>query len=199
MSIVRQIIGTMVVKLNEPGQTVAVSIQLIKADEADCKFFHFVPHFLKKEPSRYFVKYNVYKFKVYVLNIAASGKGKLGKTTSLNSVSDKHLLSGDNQYTFKIYFDYDDKSAGAFYIRNLLTTEFFLVSLTLEDIPNIGNIHFDCNSWVIDKQGDRIFFANKVSSLSNNDIVIGSNVYTEFCNNDIVNSQMYTHNFVTMI
>lgn len=126
MSIVRQIIGTMVVKLNEPGQTVAVSIQLIKADEAD-----------------------------------SSGKGKLGKTTNLNSVSDKHLLSGDNQYTFKIYFDYDDKSAGAFYIRNLLTTEFFLVSLTLEDIPNIGNIHFDCNSWVIDKQGDRIFFANK--------------------------------------
>ncbi|GAU50940.1 hypothetical protein TSUD_191490 [Trifolium subterraneum] len=42
--------------------------------------------------------------------------------------------------------------------------EFFLVSLTLEDIPNKGDINFVCNSWIYSAKkykSDRIFFANK--------------------------------------
>ncbi|KAG5036395.1 hypothetical protein JHK86_017235 [Glycine max] len=53
---------------------------------------------------------------------------------------------------------------GAFYIENFKQVEFFLVSLTLEDIPNHGSIHFLCNSWVYNSKkykSGRIFFANK--------------------------------------
>jgi len=49
-----------------------------------------------------------------------------------------------------------------------MQSEFFLVSLTLEDIPNHGTIHFVCNSWVYnakDYKKDRIFFANKVTNM----------------------------------
>ena len=54
---------------------------------------------------------------------------------------------------------------GAFYIENFMLGEFFLVSLTLEDIPNHGTINFDCNSWIYNcrkYKTERIFFANKV-------------------------------------
>ncbi|CAL5195670.1 unnamed protein product [Lathyrus oleraceus] len=53
---------------------------------------------------------------------------------------------------------------GAFYIENFMLGEFFLVSLTLEDIPNHGTIHFVCNSWIYNTtkyKTKRIFFANK--------------------------------------
>jgi hypothetical protein len=46
-----------------------------------------------------------------------------------------------------------------------MQTEFFLVSLTLEDIPNHGSIYFVCNSWIYNAKhykNDRIFFVNQV-------------------------------------
>ncbi|MCE0481752.1 Arachidonate 5-lipoxygenase [Datura stramonium] len=53
---------------------------------------------------------------------------------------------------------------GAFIIKNFHFYEFFLKSLTLEDVPNHGRIHFVCNSWVYPAskyKSDRIFFANQ--------------------------------------
>ncbi|KAK2353183.1 linoleate 9S-lipoxygenase [Trifolium repens] len=53
---------------------------------------------------------------------------------------------------------------GAFYIENFMQGEFFLVSLTLEDIPYHGTINFVCNSWIYNAKKyttARIFFANK--------------------------------------
>ncbi|MCD7446599.1 Arachidonate 5-lipoxygenase [Datura stramonium] len=49
-------------------------------------------------------------------------------------------------------------------IKNFHFYEFFLKSLTLEDVPNHGRIHFVCNSWVYPAskyKSDRIFFANQ--------------------------------------
>ena len=68
---------------------------------------------------------------------------------------------------FQINFEWDEEFGypGAFYIRNGHTSEFFLKSLTLEDVPGYGKVHFDCNSWVYPQRRynkDRIFFANKV-------------------------------------
>jgi len=77
---------------------------------------------------------------------------------------------GARQDAFSIYFEWNDKFGfpGAFYIQNFIKTdEFFLVSVTLEDIPNHGTIHFVCNSWVYNFRKckkDRIFFVNHVSS-----------------------------------
>ncbi|RYQ98303.1 hypothetical protein Ahy_B08g094355 isoform A [Arachis hypogaea] len=47
-----------------------------------------------------------------------------------------------------------------------MQVEFFLKTLTLEDVPNQGTIHFVCNSWVYNSKlykSPRIFFSNKVS------------------------------------
>jgi len=96
------------------------------------------------------------------------GNGKVGKQTYL----EKHLPSlptlGDRQDAFSVYFEWDNDFGipGAFYIKNFMQSEFFLVSVTLEDIPNHGTIHFVCNSWVYNAKSykrDRIFFANKVN------------------------------------
>ncbi|KAL1298334.1 hypothetical protein AAHE18_18G025200 [Arachis hypogaea] len=45
-----------------------------------------------------------------------------------------------------------------------MQVEFFLKTLTLEDVPNQGTIHFVCNSWVYNSKlykSPRIFFSNK--------------------------------------
>jgi linoleate 9S-lipoxygenase len=77
------------------------------------------------------------------------------------------LTAGES--AFKVTFDWDHKigAPGAFAIRNNHHSEFYLKSVTLEDVPGHGRIHFICNSWVYpaDKyKKDRIFFTNKVIS-----------------------------------
>ncbi|XP_057455131.1 seed linoleate 9S-lipoxygenase-like [Lotus japonicus] len=96
----------------------------------------------------------------------ASGVGLLGEETFLQ----KHIPSlptlGARQEAYSVEFDYDANFGipGAFYIKNYMQCEFFLVSLTLEDIPNHGTIRFDCNSWVYNfklyNNRHRIFFTN---------------------------------------
>ncbi|KAL2332253.1 hypothetical protein Fmac_019834 [Flemingia macrophylla] len=96
----------------------------------------------------------------------ANGKGKLGKPTFLEGIITSLPTLGAGQAAFNIHFEWgdDDGIPGAFYIKNFMQTEFFLVSLTLEDIPNHETMHFVCNSWIYNAKhfkNDRIFFANK--------------------------------------
>ncbi|KAJ1420344.1 PLAT/LH2 domain [Sesbania bispinosa] len=100
-----------------------------------------------------------------VNHAVSSGKGKVGNTSYLEGIIDNLPTLGASQSAFSIHFDYDSNFGipGAFYIKNYMSTEFLLVSLTLEDIPNHGTIHFVCNSWIYNAknyQADRIFFAN---------------------------------------
>ncbi|AET01663.1 putative linoleate 9S-lipoxygenase [Medicago truncatula] len=96
-----------------------------------------------------------------------TGKGKVGEKTYLASVITSLPTLGDKQNAFSIEFEWDNDmgTPGAFYIENYLQGgEFFLVSLTLEDVPNHGTINFVCNSWVYNAKNyktKRIFFANK--------------------------------------
>nr|XP_025618120.1 seed linoleate 9S-lipoxygenase-3 isoform X2 [Arachis hypogaea] len=96
----------------------------------------------------------------------SSGKGKVGNTAYLKGIIDNLPTLGDQQNAFKIEFDYDSNFGipGAFYVKNYMSNEFLLISLTLDDIPNnVGTIHFVCNSWIYNAknyQSDRIFFAN---------------------------------------
>ncbi|MED6113810.1 Lox2p [Stylosanthes scabra] len=96
----------------------------------------------------------------------SSGKGKVGKQTFLEGVITSLPTLGAGQSAFDIHFEWDTDMGvpGAFYIENFMQVEFYLVSLTLEDVPNQGTIHFPCNSWVYNSKlykSDRIFFANK--------------------------------------
>ncbi|KAF5463411.1 hypothetical protein F2P56_019328 [Juglans regia] len=92
--------------------------------------------------------------------------GKLGKPAYLeNWISTiAPLIAGES--SFKVTFDWDEDIGipGAFLIRNDHHSEFYLKTLTLEDVPGHGRIHFVCNSWVYptDKyKKDRFFFSNK--------------------------------------
>ncbi|XP_049414211.1 probable linoleate 9S-lipoxygenase 5 isoform X1 [Solanum stenotomum] len=75
------------------------------------------------------------------------------------------IIAGES--TFSVTFDWDRNEfgvPGAFIIKNFHLNEFFLKSLTIEDVPNHGKIHFVCNSWVYPAfryKSDRIFFANQ--------------------------------------
>ncbi|WVY97890.1 hypothetical protein V8G54_030041 [Vigna mungo] len=93
-------------------------------------------------------------------------KGKLGKPAFLEDwiTTIGPLTAGET--AFKVTFDWDEEigTPGAFIIRNNHHSEFYLKSLTLEDVPGQGVIRFICNSWVYpaDKyEKDRIFFSNK--------------------------------------
>ncbi|KAL1341105.1 hypothetical protein HN51_027576 [Arachis hypogaea] len=95
------------------------------------------------------------------------GNGKIGKETYVENHLPTFPTLGARQEAFDIHFDYDAEFGipAAFYLRSYMQTEFFLVSVTLEDVPNHGTIHFVCNSWVYNfknYKNDRIFFINNV-------------------------------------
>jgi len=104
---------------------------------------------------------------------ATNVAGKVGKDSHLeNKASVLRTLEGTKE-EFDIYFEWDHNEMGipgAFYVTNLMSDEFFLVSLTLEyptSDHDQNNIHFVCNSWVHnDHKTGRIFFANIVSQIS---------------------------------
>ncbi|KAK4595879.1 hypothetical protein RGQ29_014103 [Quercus rubra] len=93
-------------------------------------------------------------------------QGKLGRPAYLENwiTTVTPLVAGES--AFKVTFDWDNEIGvpGAFLIKNKHHSEFYLKSLTLEDVPGQGRVHFVCNSWVYpaDKYGkDRVFFSNK--------------------------------------
>ncbi|KAI8547990.1 hypothetical protein RHMOL_Rhmol07G0237600 [Rhododendron molle] len=93
-------------------------------------------------------------------------RGKLGQPAYLENwiTEDTPLITGDSE--FGVTFDWDEEVGvpGAFIIRSSHDSEFYLKSLTLDDVPGHGRIHFVCNSWVYpaDKyKTDRVFFANQ--------------------------------------
>ena len=94
-------------------------------------------------------------------------KGKLGTPAYLEDWFTTITPLTADEVAFKVTFEWDKEigTPGAFLIRNNHPSEFFLRTLTLENVPGHGVIHFVCNSWVYnaDKyKTDRIFFANKV-------------------------------------
>ncbi|XP_045790613.1 linoleate 9S-lipoxygenase-like [Trifolium pratense] len=96
-----------------------------------------------------------------------TGKGKVGEKTYLGGLVTSIPTLEDKQSAFSINFEWhslDMGIPGAFYIENFMQDEFFLVSLSLEDVPNHGTINFVCNSWIYNTEKyitDRIFFTNK--------------------------------------
>ncbi|XP_061348489.1 probable linoleate 9S-lipoxygenase 5 [Gastrolobium bilobum] len=93
-------------------------------------------------------------------------KGKLGKPAHLEDWITKITPLTAGESAFAVTFDWDEDigTPGAFLIRNNHHSEFYLRSLTLENVPGQGDIHFICNSWVYPArkyEKDRIFFSNK--------------------------------------
>uniref|UniRef100_A0A7N0R9W0 Lipoxygenase n=1 Tax=Kalanchoe fedtschenkoi TaxID=63787 RepID=A0A7N0R9W0_KALFE len=92
--------------------------------------------------------------------------GKIGKAVYLEDwiTSSPALAAGESH--FKVTFDWDEEVGvpGAILIKNDHHYEFYLKTITLENVPSHGRIHFVCNSWVypVEKYNyDRVFFANQ--------------------------------------
>ncbi|KAL2469912.1 Linoleate 9S-lipoxygenase 5 [Abeliophyllum distichum] len=94
-------------------------------------------------------------------------RGKLGKTVFLeNWISKVTSLSAEDEVTFNVTFEWDESIGvpGAFIIRNHHHSQFYLKTVTLEDVPGHDKLHFVCNSWVYPAHRytyDRVFFVNK--------------------------------------
>ncbi|TYI70850.1 hypothetical protein E1A91_D08G251900v1 [Gossypium mustelinum] len=93
--------------------------------------------------------------------------GKLGKLAALEywNLAYTPLLAGDDSL-YKVSFEWDEEFGipGAIILRNNHTAEFFLKTITLENVTGEGRIHFVCNFWVypdIRYKKPRIFFSNK--------------------------------------
>lgn len=92
--------------------------------------------------------------------------GKLGKLAPLEGWIPKCTSLAAGESAFNVTFEWDEDTGvpGAFLIKNNHHSEFYLKTLTLEDVPGEGRVHFVCNSWVYpvkDDKTDRIFFTNK--------------------------------------
>ncbi|KAI4317797.1 hypothetical protein L6164_025638 [Bauhinia variegata] len=95
-------------------------------------------------------------------------RGKLGKVAYLEKwiSTVTSLTTTESDTEFGITFDWDENFGvpGAFIIRNDHHSQFFLRTVTLEDIPAHGPVHFICNSWVYPAHRfkyNRVFFTNK--------------------------------------
>ncbi|KAM1095504.1 hypothetical protein EV1_010461 [Malus domestica] len=94
------------------------------------------------------------------------GNGKLGKPAYLEYWVTKITSLTPGESAFKVTFDYDEEVGvpGAFFIKNNHHSEFFLKTVTLENVPGEGRVHFVCNSWVYPTEKytkDCVFFVNK--------------------------------------
>ncbi|XP_042517026.1 probable linoleate 9S-lipoxygenase 5 [Macadamia integrifolia] len=94
-------------------------------------------------------------------------RGKVGAPAFLEQWITKITPLTARTSTYKVSFQWDIEAIGipgAFIIKNMHHSEFYLKTVTLEDVPGKGRVHFVCNSWVYPTKRykyDRVFFANE--------------------------------------
>ncbi|KAJ6813526.1 putative linoleate 9S-lipoxygenase 5 [Iris pallida] len=93
-------------------------------------------------------------------------RGEVGKPAYIEEWITKLTSVAAGESEFGVTFEWDEKQngvPGAVIVKNNHHSEFYLKTLTLEDVPGAGRLHFVCNSWVypVGKYNyDRVFFAN---------------------------------------
>jgi linoleate 9S-lipoxygenase len=102
-----------------------------------------------------------------VLCIANGLRGKLGKVAYLEKWISTltSLTAGEAEFTVGIEWDESMGAPEAFIVRNHHHSQFYLKTVTLEDVGGHGRVHFVCNSWVYPQRRykhNRVFFSNKV-------------------------------------
>ncbi|KAI3961707.1 hypothetical protein MKW92_052508 [Papaver armeniacum] len=93
-------------------------------------------------------------------------RGKVTKEAYLEEWVKKSTSLTAGLSEFHVTFQWDEPigNPGAFLIKNYHHSEFLLKTLTLEDVPGVGVVHFVCNSWVYPSKRykySRVFFSNQ--------------------------------------
>ncbi|KAK9086785.1 hypothetical protein Syun_029179 [Stephania yunnanensis] len=73
-------------------------------------------------------------------------------------------LAGELSYDVTFEWEEHVGVPGALIVNNSHHSEFFLKTITLEDVPGAGRVHFVCNSWVYPTRRykyKRVFFSNQ--------------------------------------
>ncbi|XVF66677.1 hypothetical protein PTKIN_Ptkin10aG0056400 [Pterospermum kingtungense] len=97
---------------------------------------------------------------------ADGSRGKLGKPAYLEKWVKTITPLTAGETPFSVTFEWDETMGvpGAFIIKNHHHSQLYLRTVTLEDVPGHGRVHFVCNSWVYPAHRykyDRVFFSNK--------------------------------------
>ncbi|MBA0764132.1 hypothetical protein Gotri_013501 [Gossypium trilobum] len=87
--------------------------------------------------------------------------GKVGSEIHLEGWNNRSSYLEDRTFHVDFEWDEDFGTPGAVLVHNPYESEFYLKTITLQDVPGRGPIHFLCNSWVYQNQGSRIFFSTK--------------------------------------
>ncbi|KAG6490528.1 probable linoleate 9S-lipoxygenase 5 [Zingiber officinale] len=93
-------------------------------------------------------------------------RGVVGEKAYLEDFVRKLQAIASGESTFRVTFKWVGEHGipGAVIVINEDSSEFYLKSMTLEEFPGEGRIHFDCNSWVYPQDKykyQRVFFVNK--------------------------------------
>ncbi|KAG8636713.1 probable linoleate 9S-lipoxygenase 5 [Manihot esculenta] len=93
-------------------------------------------------------------------------RGRLGKAAYLEKWVSGITTITAGETEFDVSFDWDESMGvpGAFIIKNHHHSQFYLKTVTLDDVPGHGRLHFVCNSWVYPTHRykyHRVFFSNK--------------------------------------
>ncbi|KAJ4968402.1 hypothetical protein NE237_015103 [Protea cynaroides] len=93
-------------------------------------------------------------------------QGKVGEPAFLEKWLTTITPLTDGTSTYTVTFNWDEAMGipGAFIIKNMHHDQFYLQTVTLEDVPRKGRVHFVCNSWVYPSHRynyNRVFFANQ--------------------------------------
>ncbi|KAK9076989.1 hypothetical protein SSX86_005324 [Deinandra increscens subsp. villosa] len=91
-------------------------------------------------------------------------RGKVGNPAILEDWNSSTFTI--DELTHEVNFEWNEEIGlpGAVSVKNNHHSEFFLKTITLENVPGHGEVHFICNSWVYPSkryQKDRVFFSNK--------------------------------------
>lgn len=101
------------------------------------------------------------------MRLANELRGRLGKAAYLEKWVSGITTITAGETEFDVSFDWDESMGvpGAFIIKNHHHSQFYLKTVTLDDVPGHGRLHFVCNSWVYPTHRykyHRVFFSNKV-------------------------------------
>ncbi|KAK9083902.1 hypothetical protein Scep_030373 [Stephania cephalantha] len=93
-------------------------------------------------------------------------RGKVGRPAYLEEWITKISPTSAGELSYNVTFEWEEHVGvpGALIVNNSHHSEFFLKTITLEDVPGAGRVHFVCNSWVYPTRRykyKRVFFSNQ--------------------------------------